>query len=175
LPTQRLDPTMRCSCDAMFDSHRLEHSLIHVPTSTSTSVNWRPTASRRRGSWHMIAFRAIRRARKRPSRLRSMAALVGSLFFRPPCTPCTQAGMFQMTAIQMPTNVGHMLSLKQRRCELWLKAKVRCAQKSQCTSPGPFLYPSCGGSRWCPFDLQRGTTPYARGMAACRSSALAIE
>jgi len=44
-----------------------------------------------------------------------MAALVGSLFFRPPCTLCTQAGMFQMTAIQMPTNVGHMLSLKQRR------------------------------------------------------------
>jgi len=39
--------------------------------------------------------------------------------------------MFQMTAIQMPTNVGHMLSLKQRRCELWLKAKVRCARHEE--------------------------------------------
>jgi hypothetical protein len=31
LPSQRPNSMMRCACGETFDSHRLEHSLIHVP------------------------------------------------------------------------------------------------------------------------------------------------
>ncbi|WMT79395.1 hypothetical protein [Bradyrhizobium sp. Ash2021] len=31
LPTQKPNSTMRCPCGETFDSHQLEHSLIHVP------------------------------------------------------------------------------------------------------------------------------------------------
>jgi hypothetical protein len=31
LPSQQPNSTMRCPCGKLFDSHRLEHSLIHVP------------------------------------------------------------------------------------------------------------------------------------------------
>jgi hypothetical protein len=31
LPTQQPNSKMRCSCGEVFDSHRLEHSLIHRP------------------------------------------------------------------------------------------------------------------------------------------------
>jgi hypothetical protein len=31
LPPQRPSPLMRCPCGQQFDSHRLEHNLIHVP------------------------------------------------------------------------------------------------------------------------------------------------
>jgi hypothetical protein len=42
LPTQKPNPMMRCPCGEAFDSHRLEHSLIHVPHIPSTSVNTPP-------------------------------------------------------------------------------------------------------------------------------------
>ena len=31
LPSQRPSPIMRCPCGERFDSHRIEHTLIHVP------------------------------------------------------------------------------------------------------------------------------------------------
>jgi hypothetical protein len=31
VPTQRPNTMMRCPCGEIFDSHRLEHTLIHVP------------------------------------------------------------------------------------------------------------------------------------------------
>jgi hypothetical protein len=34
LPSQKPNSMMRCPCGEMFDSHRLEHSLIHVPPIT---------------------------------------------------------------------------------------------------------------------------------------------
>jgi hypothetical protein len=35
LPSQRPNSMMRCACGKTFDSHRLEHSLIHVPHLTA--------------------------------------------------------------------------------------------------------------------------------------------
>jgi hypothetical protein len=31
LPTQKPNSTMRCPCGEVFDSHRLEHTVLHVP------------------------------------------------------------------------------------------------------------------------------------------------
>jgi hypothetical protein len=35
LPSQQPSSTMRCACGDVFDSHRLEHTLIHVPHITA--------------------------------------------------------------------------------------------------------------------------------------------
>jgi hypothetical protein len=45
LPTQKPNSMMRCPCGEMFDSHWLEHSLIHVPhiTEYSREVRHRST------------------------------------------------------------------------------------------------------------------------------------
>jgi hypothetical protein len=39
LPSQNPSTMMRCPCGEMFDSHRLEHTLIHVPHITATVDN----------------------------------------------------------------------------------------------------------------------------------------
>ena len=39
LPSQKPSSMMRCLCGEVFDSHRLEHTLIHVPHITATVDN----------------------------------------------------------------------------------------------------------------------------------------
>jgi hypothetical protein len=39
LPSQKADSMMRCPCGERFDSHRLEHNLIHVPHITASRAN----------------------------------------------------------------------------------------------------------------------------------------
>jgi hypothetical protein len=39
MPSQKPNSMMRCPCGEMFDSHRLEHTLIHVPHITATVHN----------------------------------------------------------------------------------------------------------------------------------------
>ena len=39
LPSQKPDSMMRCPCGERFDSHRLEHNLIHVPHITTSRAN----------------------------------------------------------------------------------------------------------------------------------------
>jgi hypothetical protein len=39
LPSQKPSSRMRCPCGETFDSHRLEHTLIHVPHITATVDN----------------------------------------------------------------------------------------------------------------------------------------
>jgi hypothetical protein len=39
LSTQKPDSMMRCPCGEMFDSHRLERTLVHVPHITATVDN----------------------------------------------------------------------------------------------------------------------------------------
>lgn len=39
LPSQKPNSMMRCACGEMFDSHRLEHTLIHVPHITASVDN----------------------------------------------------------------------------------------------------------------------------------------
>ena len=39
MPSQKPSSIMRCPCGKMFDSHRLEHTLIHVPQITATVDN----------------------------------------------------------------------------------------------------------------------------------------
>jgi hypothetical protein len=39
LPSQKPDSTMSCPCGETFDSHRLEHNLIHVPHITASRAN----------------------------------------------------------------------------------------------------------------------------------------
>jgi hypothetical protein len=39
MPSQKTNSMMRCPCGEMFDSHRLEHTLIHVPHITATVDN----------------------------------------------------------------------------------------------------------------------------------------
>lgn len=36
LPSQTPNSLMRCACGETFDSHRLEHNLIHVPHITAS-------------------------------------------------------------------------------------------------------------------------------------------
>jgi hypothetical protein len=36
LPSQRPNSLMRCRCGNVFDSHRLEHTLVHVPHLTAS-------------------------------------------------------------------------------------------------------------------------------------------
>ena len=39
MPSQKPNSMMRCPCGEMFDSHRLEHTLIHVPHITAIVDN----------------------------------------------------------------------------------------------------------------------------------------
>jgi hypothetical protein len=39
MPSQKPSSMMRCACGEMFDSHRLEHTLIHVPHIVATVGN----------------------------------------------------------------------------------------------------------------------------------------
>jgi hypothetical protein len=39
MPSQKPSSMMRCPCGEMFDSHQLEHTLIHVPHITATVDN----------------------------------------------------------------------------------------------------------------------------------------
>jgi hypothetical protein len=39
MPTQKANSLLKCPCGEVFDSHRLEHTLIHVPHITATVDN----------------------------------------------------------------------------------------------------------------------------------------
>jgi hypothetical protein len=39
MPSQKPSSLLRCPCGEVFDSHRLEHTLIHVPHITATVDN----------------------------------------------------------------------------------------------------------------------------------------
>jgi hypothetical protein len=46
LPSQKPDSMMRCPCGETFDSHQLEHNLVHVPHITAAAEPMKFTADR---------------------------------------------------------------------------------------------------------------------------------